>query len=117
MSPLQNTPFRSADMSMVQLFVYNEISREVVTALGELGLCQFRDLNEDVSAFQRYFFVQIEKAGMMVHKLDLNNTHLASPSASEIDELVERSQKLKQQVSSLSDSYEALQELVVSLTE
>ncbi|KHO11100.1 URE2 protein [Metarhizium robertsii ARSEF 23] len=131
MSPLQNTPFRSADMSMVQLFVYNEISREVVTALGELGLCQFRDLNEDVSAFQRtftqeirrlqnvagYFFVQIEKAGMMVHKLDLNDTHLASPSASEIDELVERSQKLEQQVSSLSDSYEALQELVVSLTE
>ncbi|KAF5136486.1 V-type proton ATPase subunit a [Metarhizium anisopliae] len=116
-------------MSMVQLFVYNEISREVVTALGELGLCQFR-----VSAFQRtftqeirrlhnverqlrYFFVQIEKAGMMVHKLDLNDTQLASPSASEIDELVERSQKLEQQVSSLSDSYEALQELVVSLTE
>lgn len=61
--------------------------------------------------------MQIEKAGMMVHKLDLNDTHLASPSASEIDELVERSQKLEQQVSSLSDSYEALQELVVSLTE
>ncbi|KAF5127221.1 V-type proton ATPase subunit a [Metarhizium anisopliae] len=134
MSQLQNTPFRSAGMSMVQLFVYNEISRQVVTALGELGLCQFRDLNEDVSAFQRtftqeirrlhnverqlrYFFVQIEKAGIMVHKLDLNDTQPTSPSASEIDELVERSQKFEQQVSSLSDSYEALKKREVSLIE
>ncbi|KAL6405358.1 V-type proton ATPase subunit A [Ilyonectria robusta] len=134
MAPRQDTPFRSADMSMVQLYVSKEIDREVVTALGELGLCQFRDLNEDVSAFQRtftqeirrlhnverrlrYFYVQMEKAGITLRKLNLDVERLASPSASEIDELAERSQKLEQRVSALNDSYETLKKRESDLIE
>lgn len=45
MAPTKDTPFRSADMSMVQLYISNEIGREVVNALGELGLVQFRDVS------------------------------------------------------------------------
>ncbi|POR38170.1 V-type proton ATPase subunit a [Tolypocladium paradoxum] len=134
MAPKQDTPFRSAEMSMVQLYVSNEIGREVVTALGELGLCQFRDLNDDVSAFQRtftqeirrldnverqlrYFYAQMDKAGIPLRKLDLDNERLAAPSTSEIDELAERSQKLEQRISALNDSYETLKKREGDLTE
>jgi V-type H+-transporting ATPase subunit a len=37
-------------MTMVQLYLSNEFDREVVTALGELGLCQFRDVSIYVNA-------------------------------------------------------------------
>lgn len=61
--------------------------------------------------------MQIEKAGITVHKLDLDAGRLTSPSASEIDQLVERSQNLEQRVSALNDSYEALKTREGSLTE
>lgn len=47
MAPSKQSMFRSADMSMVQLYISNEIGRECVTALGELGLVQFRDVRDD----------------------------------------------------------------------
>ena len=46
MAPSKDTLFRSADMSLTQLYISNEIGREVVSALGELGEVQFRDVSE-----------------------------------------------------------------------
>jgi V-type H+-transporting ATPase subunit a len=64
-----------------------------------------------------FFHAQMEKAGIPLRKLDLDIETLAAPSATEIDELSDRSQSLEQRVASLNDSYETLKKREVELTE
>lgn len=127
--------FRSCSMSLTQLYISNEIGREVVSALGELGSVQFRDLNPEVTAFQRtftkeirrldnverqlnYFRSQMEKSNIpMRSRYDFEENLLAAPNSGEIDELAERSENLEQRVSDLNESYETLKKREVELTE
>lgn len=53
--------YRSADMTYVQLYIPLEISKEVVTLLGNLGNIMFKDLNQELTAFQRGYVNQIRK--------------------------------------------------------
>ncbi|RAL17529.1 H(+)-transporting V0 sector ATPase subunit a [Aspergillus homomorphus CBS 101889] len=130
----RDTFFRSSDMSLTQLYIANEIGREVVSALGELGQVEFRDLNPDTNAFQRtftkeirrldnverqlrYFHGQMDKASIPMRSSSEFSDTLAAPLASEIDELAERSESLEQRIASLNDSYETLKKREVELTE
>jgi hypothetical protein len=54
MAPTKDTMFRSADMSLTQLYIANEIGREVVSALGELGVMDFRDVSGRKDSFPRF---------------------------------------------------------------
>ncbi|KAH0295184.1 V0/A0 complex, 116-kDa subunit of ATPase, partial [Aureobasidium melanogenum] len=134
MAAQKDSLFRSVDMSLTQLYMANEIGREVVSALGELGIMDFRDLNSETTAFQRtftqeirrldnverqlrYFKAQMDKADIPMRSMYEFGDRLAAPSASEIDELVDRSQTLEQRIQSLNDSYETLKKREMELTE
>ncbi|OAG12057.1 V0/A0 complex, 116-kDa subunit of ATPase [Paraphaeosphaeria sporulosa] len=134
MAPQKDTMFRSADMSLTQLYIANEIGREVVSALGELGIMDFRDLNAETTAFQRtftqeirrldnverqlrYFRGQMDKSSIPMRSIYDFDNPFTSPSASEIDELADKSHQLEDRISSLNESYETLKKREVELTE
>lgn len=61
--------FRSQPMQLVQLFVQIEAAHDTLDELGQLQLIQFRDLNPDVSAFQRNFVNEVKRCNEMQRKL------------------------------------------------
>uniref|UniRef100_F1KV19 V-type proton ATPase subunit a n=2 Tax=Ascaris suum TaxID=6253 RepID=F1KV19_ASCSU len=61
--------YRSEEMCLAQLFLQTEAAYTCVAELGELGLVQFRDLNAEVSAFQRKFVNEVRRCDEMERKL------------------------------------------------
>ncbi|TID30797.1 hypothetical protein CANINC_000713 [Pichia inconspicua] len=51
--------FRSADMSLVQFYIPTEVARDCVAMLGDMGDVQFKDMNRNVTSFQRAFVKEI----------------------------------------------------------
>jgi len=59
----------------------------------------------------------MEKAGIQMRPSSEFTNALAAPSASEIDELAERSESLEQRIASLNDAYEVLKRREAEFTE
>ncbi|CAI9778811.1 unnamed protein product [Fraxinus pennsylvanica] len=60
---------RSEKMTFVQLIIPVESAHRAVSYLGQLGLLQFRDLNDGRSPFQRTFVNQVKRCAEMSRKL------------------------------------------------
>lgn len=65
----QRSFFRSASMSLIQLYIPTEGVHSVVAEIGELGVVQFKDLNPEMTAFQRTFTCDIRKLDEMERKI------------------------------------------------
>ncbi|KZT11102.1 V0/A0 complex, 116-kDa subunit of ATPase [Laetiporus sulphureus 93-53] len=63
------SPFRSEQMSLVQLIVPTEVAHDTIAELGELGNVQFKDLNPDVNPFQRSFVGEIRRVDEMARRV------------------------------------------------
>ncbi|KAG0246836.1 V-type ATPase, V0 complex, 116kDa subunit family [Mortierella sp. GBAus27b] len=112
-------------MSLIQLYIPTEVVQPTVAELGELGLIQFRDLNPDLSAFQRSFVNEIRRFDEMERQLRLftsqigkadipirssHSSHRArTPSRQELDEIERRLSEHETRLVQLNKSYEALQ--------
>ncbi|ESO00949.1 hypothetical protein HELRODRAFT_100933 [Helobdella robusta] len=51
--------FRSEEMSFCDMYLHADDAFECVNRLGELGICQFKDMNVNMNAFQRHFVSEI----------------------------------------------------------
>ena len=69
--------FRSEEMCLTQLFLQSDAAYSCISELGELGLVQFRDLNADVSSFQRKFVPELRRCDEMERKLRYLEEELA----------------------------------------
>ena len=63
--------------SRFQLFLQSDAAYSCISELGELGLVQFRDLNADVSSFQRKFVPELRRCDEMERKLRYLEEELA----------------------------------------
>ncbi|KAK6199388.1 V0 domain of vacuolar H+ATPase [Scheffersomyces amazonensis] len=115
--------FRSAEMSLVQLYAPTEVSRDIIYRIGQLNLIQFRDLNSKVNEFQRSFVKELRRLDnverqfrFLKHELDQREIPVKTfpyelnpvVPESEIDEHVENAQLLEDRVGQLIDSTESL---------
>ncbi|KAL6941801.1 hypothetical protein ACO0RG_002939 [Hanseniaspora osmophila] len=130
--------FRSAEMSLVEMFIPYEIARAVAYKLGDLGLIQFRDLNTKIRAFQRhfvddikkldnierqyqYFLTLLDQYGIDLHDLHLDpayddqfngsdgTLHFSSvPNAGDIDELANTANVLENKLVEMVDGLKNL---------
>nr|CAD7452871.1 unnamed protein product [Timema tahoe] len=66
---LMGSMFRSEEMALCQLFIQPEAAYTSISELGEAGTVQFRDLNAEVSAFQRRFVDQVRRCDALESKL------------------------------------------------
>lgn len=114
-------------MSLVQLYVPTEVSREILYEIGELNIIQFRDLNSKVSEFQRSFVQELRRLDNIERQYTLFKGELdkrqieikpypytselstVAPQ-SEIDLYAENAQLLEDRVSQLIESNQSLKD-------
>ncbi|XP_004520971.1 V-type proton ATPase 116 kDa subunit a [Ceratitis capitata] len=61
--------FRSESMALCQMFIQPEAAYSTMAELGESGCVQFRDLNAQVSAFQRKFVSEVKRCSELERKI------------------------------------------------
>ncbi|XP_056387073.1 V-type proton ATPase 116 kDa subunit a 3 isoform X1 [Hyla sarda] len=123
--------FRGEEMCLVQLFLQSGSEYQCVSELGELGLVEFRDLNQNINAFQRryvsevrrcddmettfgYLEQELRKAGM---KIPVTSAPPHAPLPKDALRIQEESEQLTKELREVSSNRQTLRERLRELCE
>ncbi|ESO84217.1 hypothetical protein LOTGIDRAFT_108161 [Lottia gigantea] len=123
--------FRSEEMTLCQLFLQTEASYACVSELGELGIFQFKDLNQNVNAFQKKFVNEVRRCEEMERKLryiekEIKKDELKipdfgenpkAPAPKEMVDLEAQFEKNESELREVNTNAEALKRNFLELTE
>ncbi|TKR67945.1 hypothetical protein L596_024015 [Steinernema carpocapsae] len=123
--------YRSEEMCRAQIFFQTEAAYNCVAELGESGVVQFRDLNPDVSPFQRKFVSEVRRCDEMERKLRYIEREIKkdeipmldtgenpdAPQPREIIDLEATFEKLENELREVNHNEEMLKKNYAELTE
>uniref|UniRef100_A0A8D1T0R1 V-type proton ATPase subunit a n=2 Tax=Sus scrofa TaxID=9823 RepID=A0A8D1T0R1_PIG len=123
--------FRSETMCLAQLFLQSGTAYECLSALGEKGLVQFRDLNQNVSSFQRKFVGEVKRCEELerilaylvqeINRADIplpeGETSPLAPPLKQVLEMQEQLQKLEVELREVTKNKEKLRKNLLELIE
>lgn len=67
---------RSELMSLCQIIDHNDSARTIVELLGDLGICQLKDLNSDIAVYKRTFSDEVRRCDELNRKLNVVSEQL-----------------------------------------
>ncbi|GMS92530.1 hypothetical protein PENTCL1PPCAC_14705, partial [Pristionchus entomophagus] len=113
----ESSIFRSADMSLCQLFLQTDAAYQCVAELGEAGMVQFRDLNEEMNAYQRKFVNEVRRCDEMDRKLRFIEDQICNDGVS----IIETSEKIHvpqpKDMNDLEASFEKIEEELLNINQ
>ncbi|KAM9323755.1 V-type proton ATPase 116 kDa subunit a 3-like [Gastrophryne carolinensis] len=123
--------FRGEEMCLAQLFLQSGSEYQCVSELGELGLVEFRDLNQNVNAFQRRYVSEIRRCddmettfGYLEQELRKAGIKVQVPAGSppaplpkDALRIQEESEQLSRELKEVSGNRQALRERLRELRE
>lgn len=129
---------RSCPVSLIQIYVPSEAAKLTVAMLGELGVIQFKDLNESVPPFQRLYskdIIKLEKMELKIRALcnaaaaynfadssslplSLEDADIPSAiSTYNLDEMSHRLDEFQHRIKRLQDNQRSLTDQLITVCE
>ncbi|CAB3404697.1 unnamed protein product [Caenorhabditis bovis] len=123
--------YRSEHMKLCQIFFQSESAYQCVAELGELGLAQFIDLNEEMNSYQRKFVNEMKRCEEMERKLRFleeeieadgvpipdYNEHIPAPQPKHMVEMEANFERLEEEFLQINKNAKALKKNHIELLE